>query len=82
MRFFSDFVEILLSKLPSILGALAEVTDLGTTSASGSEVQTLTAQLPAPSPVFFQGMIIMFLVSCIVLVCLKMTRIDQAYARS
>lgn len=82
MRFFSDIVEIMISKLPAIFGALSEVTDLGLPSATGSDMQVLAAEIPAPNPVFFQGMVIMLLVSCIILVCMKMASIDQAYARS
>lgn len=81
MNLFVQVLETLIYKLPAIFGVVSELNNHHINSVDSNEV--LLAQSTYYSdPVYVKGMVIMILVSCIILVCIKLSRIDLAYARS
>lgn len=82
MSLFTKVIEMFIFKLPSVLASVSEVDieKLDGSATAGNEVAL--AQVGFEDPLYVKGLVIMILVSAIILVCMKISRIDLSYARS
>lgn len=81
MSLFIQVLESLIYKLPLVFGVISELNTQHSDTNTDAEV-VLAQSSYYTDPLYVKGMVIMFLLSCIILVCIKISRIDLAYVKS